>query len=242
MDVHEYGAPPDFKRFGTDAAATYRAAVLWVDHIFGLVLDALADRGLLANTIVVFAADHGEAFGENGVHGHARNVLSLVLHVPLVIRLPFPVAGLRVPTQVRNLDLAPTLLELAGLPVPAGFEGESLVGLMTAEDVGTDRSVFAGLGTPLFPDAAVQVSLRDSRWTFARNLDPESRRGELLFDHGVDPGENVNLVEIEPGSAGALRSRLDAYLEAQPAGDVLERGVRIDPSIAERLRAMGYLQ
>jgi arylsulfatase A-like enzyme len=242
MDVHEYGAPPDFKTFGKDAAGTYRAAIRWVDHVFGLVLDAFDDRGLLDHTIVVFGSDHGETFGEHGVHGHARDVLTSVLHVPLVIRLPFPVDGVRVETQVRNLDLAPTLLELAGLPVPDTFEGDSLVGLLTSATAEPDRPVFAGLGTPLFPDAAVQVSVRDATWTFARNLDPESRRGELLFDRRVDPGENVNLVELEPGQAVALRARLDAYLEEQPAVDVLEQGVRIDPAIAERLRAMGYLR
>ena len=80
---------------------------------------------------MVFAADHGEAFGENGQYGHARNVLTSVLWVPLVIRFPFRLRPIRVDVQVRNLDIAPTLLDIAGLPIPASFEGRSLLTLVS---------------------------------------------------------------------------------------------------------------
>jgi hypothetical protein len=58
----------------------------------------------------------------------------------------------------------------------------------------------------------------------------------------VDPEENVNLAALEPARAAELRARLDAYLAKKPALDVREEGVRIDPDIADRLRAMGYLR
>jgi arylsulfatase A-like enzyme len=242
MDVHEYAAPPEFRTFGTDSAGLYRAAIRWVDEVVGLVLRELERAGLEDDTIVVFAADHGETFGENGVHGHARNVLTAVVNVPLVIRFPFPVQPVRIPTQVRNLDLAPTLLDLAGIEPPDAFEGRSLVPLITGTADEPDRTSFAALGIPLFPDAAVQVAVHEAEWTFARNLDPEPRRGELLFDRRVDPAENVDLSTLEPTRAAELRTRLDAYLSERPALDVREEGVRIDPEIADRLRAMGYLR
>jgi arylsulfatase A-like enzyme len=117
MDVHEYAAPSDLTGFGSGDEGAYRAAIAWVDEVVARVRARLEDRGLLERTALVLASDHGEAFGENGVRGHARNVHSQVLHVPLVIRFPFAIAPVRISARARNLDIAPTLLELAGSPV-----------------------------------------------------------------------------------------------------------------------------
>ncbi|MBW2244423.1 MAG: sulfatase [Deltaproteobacteria bacterium] len=254
MDVHEYAAPPHLKTFGTDSRGAYLAAIRWVDDAVERVREQLADAGVLDRTLIVFAADHGETFGEHGVHGHARNVLTPVVWVPLVFRFPFPVEPpVRVPTQARNVDLAPTLLDLAGAPIPEGFEGRSLVPLMTGEADEPDRPTFAGLGVPLFPDASVQTAVSDGAWTYARNAtpsedDPEAYEGkaiapgaEFLFDRHLDPGENANLVDREVAEAERMAALLDAHIAKQDEG-VVEKGVRIDPSIAERLRAMGYLR
>ncbi len=254
MDVHEYAAPPSFKTFGTDSRGAYLAAIRWVDDAVERVRKKLAAAGYLEDTVVVFAADHGETFGEHGVHGHARNVLTPVVWVPLVIRLPFRVEPpVRVATQVPNVDVAPTLLDLAGVPIPEGFEGRSLVPLMTGASEEPDRPTFAGLGVPLFPDASVQTAVSDGSWTYARNAtspedDPEAYEdkavapgAEFLFDRRVDPGENVNLMEREAKKAERMRALLRAHLAKQGDG-VVESGVRIDPGIADRLRAMGYLR
>ena len=106
---------------------------------------------------------------------------------------------------------------------------------------------------PLFPDASVQTPVSDGSWTYARNAkapedDPEAYEAkavaegaEFLFDRRVDPGENANLMKREDADARRMAALLDTYLAAKPEG-VVERGVRIDPGIAERLRAMGYLR
>jgi arylsulfatase A-like enzyme len=253
MDVHEYAAPPEFKRFGAGNRGAYLAAIRWVDDAVERVREALEASGDLERTVMVFAADHGETFGEHGVHGHARNVLTPVVSVPLVFRFPFRVQPVRVAAQVRNLDISPSLLALAGVPIPATFEGESLVPLMIGSDSAADRTSYAGLGVPLFPDAAVQTAMNDGTWTFAMNASPpendsEAYEGravapgaEFLFDQRVDSGENVNLVLREPKEAKRMRSLLHAHLAERGQG-VVERGVRIDPGIADRLRAMGYLR
>jgi arylsulfatase A-like enzyme len=242
MDVHEYGAPPEFRIYGGDERGHYMAAVRWVDDFLSRVREALDDRGLLDRSVLVLASDHGESFGENGGSGHAKHVLTPILEVPLVIRLPFATEGIRVPQQVRNLDIAPTLCELAGIPVPAGFQGSSLVPLMTGAAASDgDRVNRAATGPPLYPGAVIQKSLTDGRWTFARNSGPGDDHREYLFDRGVDPGENVNLIDREPAIAAQLRARLDEDVAA-PAEDVRRAEVRIEPSIAERLRAMGYIE
>jgi len=247
MDVHEYGAPVEFRTFGESTEGHYRAAIRWVDDAMRRLVAQLDDAGVLDDTAILFTADHGETFGEHGVHGHARDVLTPVVWVPLLLRLPFPVEPIRVATQVRSVDVAPTLLELAGVPVPPGFEGASLLPLVTGADDPADRTSYAGLGFPLYFDSKVQSAVNDGRWVYARNEKNEHQMGdppppELLFDRSVDPVENVNLIDREPEEAARMRALLDAHLAEKPGKDVRETGVRIDPGIAERLRAMGYLQ
>ena len=254
MDVHEYAAPPSFKTFGTDSRGAYLAAIRWVDDAIERVRTQLAAAGYLDRTVIAFSSDHGETFGEHGVHGHARNVLTPVVWVPLVFRLPFRVEpAVRVTTQVRNIDVAPTLLDLAGVRIPEGFEGRSLLPLMCGEAAETDRTTYAALGVPLFPDASVQTAVSDGSWTYARNAvqiedDPEAYEGkavapgaDYLFDRRVDPGENVNLVAREAADAERMRGLLDRHL-AGARRRVVEKRVRINPDIADRLRAMGYLR
>jgi arylsulfatase A-like enzyme/Flp pilus assembly protein TadD len=254
MDVHEYAAPPEFKRYGTNAKGNYIAATRWVDDAVQRVRQEVERAGLLDNTILVFASDHGETFGEHDIYGHARNVLSPVVDVPLVIRLPFALeTPLRISQQARNLDIAPTLLELAGIERPPSFEGASLVPLMTEEEPGPGRVSFARLGIPLFPDASAQAAIHEGRWTYARNeaSDPDDSSTwrsraidpgrEQLFDHAIDPGENVDLAQIESQELERLRAALNAHLGSGEVG-VRQRGIRIDPGIAEKLRALGYLK
>jgi arylsulfatase A-like enzyme len=247
MDVHEYAAPVEFRTFGDDTVGHYRAAIRWVDDAIQRVAEQLDDAGVLDDTVVVFAADHGETFGEHGVHGHARNVRTPVVWVPLLLRLPFATEPVRVGSQVRNIDIAPTLLALAGVDAPPSFEGESLLALLDAADAPSDRPSFAGLGFPLYLDSRIQSAVNDGHWNFVRNEENERQLGpapppELLFDRAVDPIEQVNLIDREPAEAARLRAILESHLEAKPSEGVRDSDVRIDPGIAERLRAMGYLQ
>ncbi len=238
MDVHQYAAPREFKKFGTGEKADYVSSIRWVDDVLERLRRDLDDRGFLDQTIMVFGSDHGETFGENGVHGHAINVLTPVLWVPLVIRFPFPIEPMRVSEQVRNLDIAPTLLELAAIEQPESFEGTPLMRvIMGAEDA--DRVTYAQLEDKLVPAAVRQASVNDGSWTLARNLDDEGK--EFLYDRAVDPAEDVNLITHEPAQAERMRALLDAYLSEGPLPDVSQPDVRIDPEIARKLRALGYL-
>lgn len=108
----------------------YDSSVAHLDDRLHRFLSALAEKGLSDRTIVVFTSDHGELLGERGLASHyylwEENIL-----VPLVISAPGRTSGgQRVEEQVRLIDVHPTLLELAGLPVPEGLDGVSLVPLL----------------------------------------------------------------------------------------------------------------
>ena len=156
------------------------------------------------------------------------------------MRFPFPVRPIRVASQVRNLDIAPTVLDMAGVDIPDGFEGESLLPLITAAGRGPDRTNFAALGAPILMGATEQVSINDGSWTLARNLDEQGQ--EFLFDRELDPAEDANLIGLEPTAAQRMQAALDAHLAVEARAGTRAPNVRIDPRIAEQLRALGYLQ
>src|SRR5262245_7831015 len=128
MDVHQYTYSEDSALFGTGYSDSYDNAIHWVDSLLGHVFDELNRRGLRERTLVVFAADHGEAFGEHDGEGHARNVYGEVTQTPLILSFPFrlepPVV---VEARSENVDLWPTVLELVGLPPLPDVDGRSLV-------------------------------------------------------------------------------------------------------------------
>ena len=92
------------------------------------VMDHLASKGHLQNTLIVLSSDHGEAFRERGLEGHARWVYKETTEVPFIIAFPFQLEpGIVVRSRSRNIDIWPTLLELVGLESPDGIDGRSRV-------------------------------------------------------------------------------------------------------------------
>lgn len=104
----------------------YLLEVESVDERVGLVLDALDRSGLADHTLVVFTADHGEAFGEHGDFLHGVSLYDELVRVPLVVAGPGVARGHRVRGPVSHLDLVPTLADLLGLDGLGPFLGESL--------------------------------------------------------------------------------------------------------------------
>lgn len=108
----------------------YLGELAVIDQALGSLIDTLTQRGELDETIIALVGIHGEEFLEHGGAGHGRNLFQESIHVPLAIRAP----GLLAPTTVRApvdlLDVGPTLLDLAGVPPPRSWQGQSLVPLV----------------------------------------------------------------------------------------------------------------
>jgi len=103
----------------------YEGAIAELDGVVGAMMHDLRTRGLLSNTIVVIASDHGEEFGEHGLYNHGNSLYLRSLHVPLVLQFPGVIpAGARVAGTVSLRDVAATIIDLAG--VRGGLPGESL--------------------------------------------------------------------------------------------------------------------
>ena len=148
-DPHDpYLPPAPFdKEF---ASSPYDGEIALTDQAVGSALDALARTGLADRTLVAVVGDHGESLGEHGEDTHGMFVYEAAIRVPLVLWGPGVVGpGRVVPTPVRTIDLAPTLLALLGAPPLPKAEGQSLVPLLEGRRAG--RGAGALRGDPAAP-------------------------------------------------------------------------------------------
>ncbi len=178
---------------------SYLASVSFVDSQVGRVLDQLDASGFADDTIVVLWSDHGYHLGEKAVSG--KNTLwRHSTRVPLIISVPDGLTEFDVPAAVASdqpaelLDLYPTLVELAGLPVPEGQEGLSLVPQLLDPSAKRDRPAIC-------THNAGNHSVCDTRWRYVVYADG----AEELYDTAADPLEHDNL--IHAGKADAAENR-----------------------------------
>jgi arylsulfatase A-like enzyme len=179
------------------------ATISYSDALVGRVLEALRNRGLYENTLVVLTSDHGFHDGEHGYWGK-HNLWDTSLAVPLLIRPPGAgdagTGGLAIPTLSEHVDLYPTLCDLCELEKPPWLEGDSLLPLF--DDPGRDwkRAVFAHR-KHMWHDRLqvydIAHAVRSERYRYTVYLDA---RGKLLyrelFDYREDPLETLNRAEL----------------------------------------------
>ncbi len=146
----------------------YDSAVAYVDEKLAPLLRRLSASPFGDDTIVILFSDHGESLGEGGLAGHANLAIS-TLQVPLVVVTPRASVGRDIPSQVRLLDLFPTILEFAGLEVPPGTDGESLRALLAGgvEPEGRPAWAYAAStnhGLSLLAADGLKLDWRNSLW------------------------------------------------------------------------------
>jgi len=241
------GVPPGF-RFGTraDMAALrrgaleldpptlehaerlYDAEVAYVDRELGRLLEALDAR---TDTIVVVTSDHGEEFGDHGGFEHGHTVYRELLHVPLAIAAP-KLAPRRVTAPVGLIDVAPTLVELSGLPYEPAFAGHSLVPLARGAP-SEPRALFAE-GNMWGPK---KTSLRVGDWKLISSDEPGAR--PELYALSTDPAEVRDVASDELERLEALEDQLAALRRsfARKRGERAE----LDDDTRAKLAELGYL-
>ncbi len=217
--------------------ALYDGEIAWVDANIGNILATLHRLGIDDNTIVAITADHGEEFLEHGQAAHYKTLYDEVLRVPLVIRYPGHVfSGRRVQGQVRLMDVAPTLLTLAKLPVAkarSGTQARSLACLLTSP--GPLRPVPV---LPAFGDLRGEVaSVRTGGAKLIRNL---RTHREEFYDLARDPGERTNIDALPQIQRDQLRLILDRWRST--ATNSSNAQADLDDEEKATLRSLGYMQ
>ncbi|MEM1177511.1 MAG: sulfatase [Acidobacteriota bacterium] len=219
----------------------YDAEIAANDAAFGDLLEQLRARGLYDRTAIAVLSDHGEEFFEHGGLQHGRTLHSDQLDTPLIVRVPGMATGLRRPETAEHVDLAPTLLELAGAPPLETTQGHSLLPLMMEGEVEwwDNRSV-AYLDLRGIQSAASLDRGGDHK-TIVNYLDGEEAF-PLVYDRKVDRLETTPLSGLEESLRGRyLASRL--RLQISGARQLYDGGsADLPEETIEQLKALGYIQ
>jgi arylsulfatase A-like enzyme len=199
----------------------YDACVRYVDSEIGRILNALQNGDMRSHTIVAISADHGEAFWEHDVGGHGRTLYDEEIKVPLVVSLPGRYdRPRRVSRQVRMVDLAATIVDLAGAEVPKRWEGVSLLALV---DGGIRRKPGQAFLAPQIALTETSMrkgvlpvkSLRTDAWKVV--IQPATGLAQV-YNLREDPAETSDLRALNPAPADTLLRILETIPGARVAG------------------------
>jgi len=212
-------------------ASPYDGEISYADELVGRLIASLEAGGLYDRAIVALTSDHGEGLGEHGEAEHGIFLYRESVHVPLVVRLPGAArAGTRVAGTVAQADLAPTLLELAGLEAE-GLDGVSLRAAL-AGTAATGHPVYSETFYPRYHLGWSELfAATDGRYRYVRAPRPE------LFDLSSDKGEQRNLAAERTNVAGAM----NLWLEQRGAGGAASAPEEVPSDVREKLQALGYV-
>jgi len=223
--------------------AKYHQQVYGIDVALGMIRDELKAQGIADNTVVIYTSDNGYICGS---HGYGSKVLPMEesSRVPLMIfdpRSPLNGKQHRCNQLTGNIDFAPTMLELAGLPIPPNIDGKSLLGLLQKPDQGGhEQMAFINVFGPI---ATHSLSCLTSqyKYTYWWYGDKNMKPVEELFDLKNDPLELTNLAGSPEQTAvlDAMRKRYDheldrwkeqavAYNDYQRYGTLFDRSTPIE--------------
>lgn len=265
-DAARWASPLDEHFADWESAALvdfYDAEVTYQDELLGNFLDALRRAGRLDNTLVIIAADHGEAHGDHGFVGHSFVVYQELVHVPLVIHYPqrFP-ARKRVTTNVSTRRIFHTVLETAGVPPPldeshpnAQINTLTLANSLNGHPDPERGIAFAEAFPPQTflnvmrhrnPHLIDQLELRQIRrgiYNGELKLTTVGTRIDGLFDVTSDPQETVSIAEHQPETVSTLQQQLNDFSREVTAHRADENAFgAVDDEIVEHLRALGYIE
>ncbi len=219
-------------------AAAYDEEIAYVDDQFGRLIRGLESRGLLEGSLVILTADHGEELFEHDGFEHGHSMYDEVLRVPLVVRGP-GVAPARVATPVSLVDVVPTILEVAGVPIPTTIAGRSL--LRAQDPAAAPRPVIA---ERVLYGAETKAIVA---WPYKVILEVDSGVAQL-FDLAADPEERQDLSATQPDTLRRLLGELSAGLSEARRLRIGVRaelgtgaGAELDEDLVRRLRALGYI-
>jgi len=246
-DPHDpYDPPSPFKE--KYAQALYDGEIAYIDSVVGSFLETLRQRGLYQNSMIAIAADHGEAFGEHGEERHGMFLYDETVHVPVLLKMPEQkFAGQRIDSRVALVDIAPSLLQVAGVDAPLSVQGVSLLPLLEAtqsssNDKGKEKQPEKTEERAVFSSSSYARRIFGASelrsWRSGKYLYVQAPRREL-YDVPADPEASKNLAPSAKAVADTLDTQLSAFLQTTTGGAA--KDAKLDPKVVEKLRALGYL-
>jgi len=239
-DAHDpYDPPEPYKtRY---ASQPYNGGIAYEDAQVGRLLQQLKLRGLYDGAVIAVMADHGESLGAHGEDTHGVFLYDETIRVPLLVKLPHSAgAGKTVENRVELVDVAPTLLQQAGIEIPQQVQGESFLALMKPGSAGNqtndwhDRPAYSQSEYPRTFGWSPLQSLRTQKYLYV-----QAPRREL-YDQTADPIAERNLAPTSSAVADTLAGQLQALRQKTSNTREVPKG-KLDLSAQEKLGALGYM-
>ncbi len=225
--------------------ASYNSAITVADAAVGKLIGALQQRKIYGSTAVVIVADHGESLGAHGEAAHGVFLYDETIHVPLLIKLPASPAAkppaVRVSAKVRLVDVAPTLLEIAAIPIPSQMQGQSLLRIAKSKSGGGgsgmngDQPVYSRADLPqrAFGWSPLE-SWRAGKYLYIRAPKPE------LYDLTVDPAAAHNLAQTSKATLDTMAAHLESF-DRHFSGEAGKSSAELSSSEMQKLASLGYI-
>lgn len=211
----------------------YDGGIACMDFEIENFLERLRRLGLYENTLIIIIGDHGEAFGEHSLMTHGQGfVYQDQVHVPLLIKYPGQHEARQSDALVSQVDLMPTILDMAGIAPVADLQGHSLRSSRDGSEVvySEARAAFRSRSQ----------SVRRAMFTSSFKLITSTEGPPELYDLTADPAEKQNQYQSDKPRSTALAARLTAWAAAAPPQ--LAQPHKLDKNSVERLKSLGYAQ
>lgn len=210
MDPHDqYNKHPESPEFGNKNRDRYDSEVFYTDMWLGKLLDFARWQPWWKNTVVIVSADHGEAFGEHGFYKHAFEIWDVLTRVPLMVFGP-GIQPRRIDERRSHIDLAPTILDIMGLPPEPSFMGKSMLPELEGAVPDNREPILSELTEDSHNPPRRAFILGDYKLLVIKE------RKFLLFNLRKDPGELTDLAAAEPDKLAEIKQAYEAMYEKLP--------------------------
>lgn len=230
-----YDPPPPFKEKYPNRH--YLGEIAYTDDQLGRLWRYLEDNDLVNKTILVFVSDHGESLGEHKESTHGFFIYQEGIHVPLIFVTPFEeLHGITRSSVVSLVDVMPTILDMADVPIPTYVQGHSLLPIFMGDEESKSNFAYSETFYPRFHYGWSELtSVQDER--FKLIIAPRLE----LYDLLDDPEERKNLLATLPEEARRLKNLADDFIE-RSSQDALQLDYsHIDEEARQKLTALGYI-
>ena len=263
FDPHApYHAPAPYRRENVNCddpdslSSCYDREIAYTDACMGTLFQKMKEMGIYDRTLICFTADHGEGLGEHAEPSHSVFVYDSTLHIPLIMRYPQEISpGEVIKSQVGNVDIAPTLLDMAGIHLPdSKMQGRSVLPALTEPAAGQpsaamppDEPLYCETYFPFYNHRWSPIEgVRTAEWKYVQSPKPE------LYHLTEDPRELINLAHARQDQLNYMKKLLAGMKEKYAfAGEKSGAGTEghkqkatqmtMDQDTRQRLERLGYI-
>lgn len=230
-----YSPPPPFDDEYKDDL--YKGEIAYTDFMLGKFIEFLKNEGILDNTIIIITGDHGEGRGDHEEELHGFFIYESTIHVPTLIRAPFKYSINNYKKTMEHVDLMPTILDIAGLPLPEFCQGRSLLGELNGKEPEKNDIAYTETYYPRFHYGWSELkALYLDNYKFILAPKPE------LYDISTDKSESDNIYFKKFKRSKEIKEMLEIFLKKHSENNISPlKNSKMSSADIQRFKSLGYL-